>query len=269
MVRTVAGSKFFNYQNLNMVDMERFSFHGSVLPEREGLSIPFTNFTRVDALTGYTFKTDLFVSSGLITAIVEPLSIGVLEPFRFKTIVEDSIRSIIDIHGYYQGKAYDVEIKTCIEPDGKVREYGIGVTELEGDISSRPVPPAEIIRAFGQSDSLPIALGDLRESVKSGHTALFCYRALESMRQHFYKIEDGNDRCPSWERMRNNLNLTKDWINRRIGKYAVPQRHGSNQPMSNAEIILAIQSAWQVMDRFCYFLTHNGKPLDQKQWPAL
>jgi len=249
--------------------MEKFIFNGSVLPEREGLSIPFTTFTRMDELTNYKFKTDLFVSSGLVTAIVEPLTVGILEPFRFKTVVEESIRAILDVHGYSQGKAFDVDIKTCVEPSGEVREYGIGVDELMKDTSSRPVQSSEIIRAFSKSDYLPIALGDLRESIKSGHTAFYCYRALESIRQHFYKAEDGDKRCHSWERMRDNLNITKEWINARIGDYAVPSRHGSSKPMSNMEIVITIKSAWQVMDRFCFYLTHDSKSLDQNIWPVL
>lgn len=246
----------------------KYHFNGKVLPERTNVNIPYTAFANLHPQTGIKFRAVVWIGASQISANVV-VENGKTDIFTLKNLVEDSIRAIVDAHGYCWGIGYDAEITSCTTPDEHHIVFGVGIGELEEDKVNRPLQPNEIIHVFAESMFLPQALADLRESIRTSYTGLFCYRAIECVRQHFYKTEDGKERDPSWQRLRENLNLSKEWINENIGKYGTPQRHAYDLFMSGDERVAVMKCAWQIVDRFCVFLKNGSKPLDKQSWPIL
>ena len=114
---------------------------------------------------------------------------------------------------------------------------------------------------------LRIALGDLREAIRSPNlTAFFCYRAIESLRQCYLdpdKRDDEAERRNSWQLMRNELRVDRSWINQ-IQEASTLERHGILQAMSGEQRVNLMLHTWKVVDRFILSAKNQFQPLSEE-----
>ncbi len=97
-------------------------------------------------------------------------------------------------------------------------------------------------------------------------TAFFCFRAIEAIKNDF----KGKDEKENWERMRANLNLTKEYINKFKDDHADPQRHGVAILETHGEDRLGqLESAWIIINRYLNYCKNNNQKLDEKDFPIL
>ncbi|MBD1881456.1 hypothetical protein NC997_14080 [Trichocoleus sp. DQ-A2] len=117
-------------------------------------------------------------------------------------------------------------------------------------------------------DSQPLrrALANLREAIREPNdTGFFCFRAIESIRQHFYEPQDRDTDKPSWERLRNSLRIDRSWIDALTKSYeAGNQRHGKSPYMSGENRVSAMLHTWKVVDRFCLYLDNGAVQLAEE-----
>ncbi len=175
----------------------------------------------------------------------------------------------LNSYGYLSGRGYDVEITSVVDPNGQQTVFGVGIRELEKTKDDRPLSFEELLSVMSKSPHLHRALGDLREAIRSPFdTGLFCYRAIECVRQHFKEDKDGDNNSPSWECLRQNLRIERSWI-QPLENLSKEQRHGSSPYMSESERVRLMQHAWKVVDRFCVYIRRNFQPLPDSEFEIL
>jgi hypothetical protein len=175
----------------------------------------------------------------------------------------------VDAYGYLTGRGYDVEITSAINNEGVQTVFGVDVPELEKTASERPVEFHELVtELIHKSQHLGNALADLRESIRSPiDTGLFCYRAVESIRQQFVQPGESKDN-KSWERLRQALAVEESFI-KSIKLFADDPRHGKTPYISGPERVDCMKRAWVIVDRFCLYLQRGAKDLDAAEFKTL
>lgn len=177
--------------------------------------------------------------------------------FTLRNIVEDAVRSIVDVAGYIHGYAYDVEIVQLTQPNTAMKQvFGIDVPVLAGVCEQAGINIHDVIGLLAQPSSYFVrhALADLRESVKSAKdTAFFCYRAVESLKNAFLvKYQASGDENTKWELFRTQYQIERDDI-MSIKAFADPVRHGNYvdaKPMSDPERADFFRKTWGIVNKF-------------------
>jgi hypothetical protein len=253
--------------------MDTYTFFGTIRPEYTvpfDLSIKFPLIEITSQDSGVSCKATGSIAGAHVVVeaknVDENVELGELK----NLILESMVRPIVDALNYIWGHGYDVEINSAMRLGSRNTTYfGVGIPELFGAQSERPLPIEEISKLIYQSQPLCFAFGNLREAIRmADDTGFFCYRAIESVRQSFRKGEDGNNPKQSWERLRESLNIDESWI-RVLTCFSDEQRHGNTIYMSGAQRLSALQHAWKVVDRFCVYLHQGSIPLSKEEFDLL
>ena len=193
--------------------------------------------------------------------------------------VESAVRGAVDAFSFVEGRGYDVEITSVIDSTGEQwTVFGVEVGVLQASKRDRPVTYGQLYALMTDPKQirdepasfrlmqLRIALGDLREAVRSPNlSAFFCFRAIECIRQCYvdFANEDENAaRRDSWERMRSELCIGRSWFSP-IERFALGERHGKIEPMSGDERVDVLLRTWSVVDRFIQSARNNFDPLSE------
>ncbi len=188
------------------------------------------------------------------------------------------IRMLIDTYGYVEGRGLDVEITSIIDPDsGSYKVPSVQIDSLRRSESGREYNYDTLFKllfAGGLTQTKQTqcrrALADLREAILShDDTGLYCYRAVESIRQCYLDPKDRDDDSPSWERMRNSLRIARPWLDDLKKNYRNPLAHGKEVGMSGEEREQAMHRAWKVMDRFFVSALKDFQPLDKSKYELI
>ena len=259
-----------------------YTFSGRVHPERAYVTlgpIPGCRIeTRlVDAVLAIDAHILINNAQILVVAICQE-KIEDLETLR--NTVESAVRGTVDAFGYTEGRGYDVEISSAISSTGEQwAVFGVEVAAIQSTKGERPVSFSELYALLtnptqSQDESasfrlmqLRIALGDLREAIRSPNlTAFFCYRAIESLRQCYLDPEQRDNeaaRRDSWQRMSNELSISKSWISQ-IQEASTLERHGSLKAMTGKQRVDLMSHTWKVVDRFIMSAKKNFQPLSEE-----
>jgi len=248
--------------------MLTYVFIGRVMPERTyvTISIPPLLGREVIGLG----RLDIMISINLaqVSAVIKTTETVVNVP-TLRNFVEQIVRTAVDAYGYIEGRGYDIEITSVITPDGGQSVFGVEIDELQKSKSERPVSFEGLWSLLGKCGELRQALADLREAIRSPlSTAFFCFRAVECLRQFFYKVEDGDETGPSWERLRSALRVDRSWI-LPMETLARAQRHGDFPTMSGSKQVEIMTHAWKVVDRFSEYARGGFAPLPEKGFDVL
>lgn len=259
--------------------MNTYLFKGLVLPEHAidcDLSIETALAMKVmDA--GFNFEASLSIQGAQVLVEVKNVD-GDPGMDELQNYVRDGIvRPAIDALNYLWGRGYDVSITSVVMPTGKEISFGVGIQELWEARDERPLTFENFERLWAvllQSPELRRALGNLREAIRlSEDTGFFCYRAVESLRHHFYRKTDTKsngkvDTEPSWKRLREALRIDRSWIDA-LKPFADEQRHGKLPYMSGLDRVSAMQYTWKVVDRFCIYADRGFIQLPESEFEKL
>lgn len=155
-----------------------------------------------------------------------------------KNYIEETIRTFVDTYCFVNSYNYDVSIdKVTCKQTGL--NYNFPVTGEWGYKAKRDdflKRLDEVMRLQGKSNAISLALSDYRRSIKYPRTtALYCLRALETIRRSYFDdrdIKDDNKRDKNgWERMACSLSVTKNQV---LLSFAKNNRHG-NYPLITYE----------------------------------
>lgn len=254
------------------MQMDTYTFFGTIRPEDTvpfdlSLKFPLIEITSQDS--GISCKATGSITGKHVVVEIKNVNENVELGELKNLILESMVRPAVDALNYVCGHGYDVELTSAIGLGDQNIIFGVGIPELFGAQSERPLPIEEICKLIYQSQPLCFALGNLREAIRMANdTGFFCYRAIESVRQSFKEREDGNDPKQSWKRLRESLNIDESWI-RVLTCFSDEQRHGNTIYMSGAERLSALQHAWKVVDRFCVYLHQGSIPLSKEEFDLL
>ena len=269
--------------------MFTYVFTGTVLPERANVHIgippdrPLSCVLNIPDAQAIQFDASIAINASQVAVVIKsPQQIDDLP--TLKNYVEYFVRSVVDAFGYLEGRGYDVEITSLVgQRDGEPWSslpvwtvYGVEIAGLQETKSERPLSIGEIMPLLFNTPpqggsvnavvpgQLRQAIADLREAIRSPHdTGLFCFRAIESIRQCFVlPDDDDDDHKISWIRMGHALRIDETW-SKDLAKVSTLQRHGIGQYMSGQEREAAMQRAWKVVDRFMVYVQGGLVPLTE------
>ena len=247
---------------LDDIEMGCYIFSGRVYPERYGLGINPIFDTTIKHYDGALSRMRIGISAGQVTATVHTDSTDSM--YYMKNRVSRQVRNLADAAGFIAAAAFDVEITTCISPDGSHTIFNTAFP----DLTQHTWDSAESQRVFnllvgqaGTSAYVRMALSDLRNAIREPlDTCVNCYRAIESIRQEYLvgDVDDKEARKQSWVRLREATGATEsdlDWLK----ELATPRRHGASIDEPEEQRARALRIARQVVERHCLMNDQTGR----------
>ena len=272
----MTGSKVGINQEFN------YTFAGKVLPERTYVTLGPIPRLKIRTDLGHKvneISADVVINTAQIMVVARSV-----EPFNnletLRNSIESTVRGIVDAYGYIEGRGYDVEITSVIDSTGnQYRVFPIEMDTLQATKGERPVKFSELFAllvhqhgSIGDPSGyrmmqLRSALGDLREAIrKLDRSALFCYRAIECLRQCYVEEDepDNDDtRRASWNRMSKELRIGQSWISD-IQEASKVVRHGGHSITTGGQRSELMRRTWQVVDRFIMSASLGFQPLSEE-----
>ena len=230
-----------------------YTFFGKVLPERALIEIREVLFEvsgSDDVPEGQLYVAIL--KSQIIARYVAATAVG--NVFSLRNMVDDAVRRLLDAVGYVNGWAYDIDIIEAVRSiDRQTWVFGIDIPALNGVAEKAGVAPQDVITMLNlpQGWAVRQAMADVREAMKSStDTGLFCYRAIESLKQGFAeRMSLDPDR--TWEDFRNAYGIAKDDI-MLVKGFADAARHGAalQTSISDADRASIFTTTWKIVNAF-------------------
>ena len=180
--------------------------------------------------------------------------------------------AVISTYGFAKGEGLTAILETVVKPDGILYNLNPYHPRLEALVTAiRPQSDGGIdvqpILEIALSDpTICVALVDLISSLHTAQEATVrCARAVDAIRHY---MAPQNDRKAGWPAMRENLNLTQQYLEF-ITDASKGPRHGevkSNTFSTSQEVL---KRAWTVMNRFLEFKIRGNQRLPFPEFPIL
>lgn len=174
-----------------------------------------------------------------------------------KNFIEDAIRVQLDVAGFVLGHAYEVDIERMIRSDGSppVVFNAIWATCLRGRYPNQGQAITGLFECMSspRGAQLRLCLADLRLAIRfPSDTGFFCYRAIESLRQHFVDEGAATEKA-SWDALRSAIGIDRTAIDS-VKALADAPRHGRSVWVSPADRSRVLEATWLIVDRFVDYL---------------
>ncbi|WP_147587239.1 hypothetical protein [Halorubrum lipolyticum] len=235
-----------------------FSFFGRVHPERAAAAIGEVSLQHRSQFIN--FEIDIFTHGSQLLVQVHPES-EVEDLDTLQNLVQSSVSSITDPFAFIYGKHVSVEITGAITPSGSKRVFGIE----HGYIAEKTTQNGEADEWYGKildvysTDAAPYlqrAFRDYRLALEHAEdTGFYCFRSIESLRQ-FYKESDDTE---SWERLRSDIEVSRETIEQGIQIYAKDRRHGDVYSLSGEERKEILETTWTILSSFIDRLSEQAE----------
>jgi hypothetical protein len=179
-----------------------------------------------------------------------------------KNILEESVRTIVDIYGYVRSYAYEVEIINIKNLDSSL-DYTFGVRgewNINKDNDATNQEFLKILHLFSAPNNGYISnvLADFRRAIKyPPMTASFCFRAIETIRQHVFEntliIDDNERRKDGWEKLNTHLGFKKENFEE-IQRFSLPNRHGAYPKITYQEREQIMNFTRNIIDKVIQYI---------------
>ena len=110
-------------------------------------------------------------------------------------------------------------------------------------------------------------LENLRLAMTYDGSAMYAYRALESIRQNF-KTPEMQDRIATWDSMRRSLRFERSYI-KSIESLGTQARHGEILDLKFSERMNLINKTRNIVARFLIYVENGKLPLQEGNFPTL
>jgi hypothetical protein len=243
-------------------------FFAKVLPERFTLTASEIRYrsTVPEFNLSYEAHLSIHVSQMVIQLTVDD-SHPDLETLR--NIVELDVRGFVDFYGFLHGVRFDVDMVSVVDDTGNWRVFGIEIPILRANLRGKE---DEILKkylsvAVGRPEC-KIVMADFREAMRNPpNTGYHCYRAIEAMMQTMKELPtEKNDQ--TWEKFRNNLNVDRTCLDA-IKRHADAPRHGKLHAMTDSDRAYCFERMQVIVLRFLEYLSRDGKPLPDSEFPLV
>lgn len=174
-----------------------------------------------------------------------------------RNTVLDVVRSYLSMVGFTEGHAYEAEITRVIcEERGIDYVFGIDIVCLtklqEGKDRALEVKKLEHCFHGDHGIFARRAMNDLVSAMKNVEdTGFYCYRAIESLRNHAVAISNahGESESSQWQRFRDAAGVTREAITE-VKNFADPVRHGRPRSISEAERVNLLTGTWGIVQSY-------------------
>lgn len=233
-----------------------FSYHltGAVLPERAQISFGHPTETPFSLST---IEGDATIN---VCVVLNQVAVWVKSQFEWdimdlRNAVSTIIRHQLAIAGFLLGYSYNLEITRVTTADGAIDYvYGIDipsiVKKMEGKFSAEAFTQLMVKASGPKGFILHRCFTDLTLAMQHAvDTAFYCYRAIESLRQHWGAVNDVWSKSDQWEGFRNFLGIDKDVIDPiRIAAEGV--RHGQLVPITDQQRGQLFAITWDLVEAY-------------------
>jgi hypothetical protein len=174
-----------------------------------------------------------------------------------RNVVRYLVQAEVDMFGFLLGHSYQVEIRRIICPELTVDTvFGIDVPCIKErhDANTLAERVAKLRPKLEGADGIFMhrCLRDLVKALNdSEDVAFYCYRAIESLRQHRVAVEklDPKDKALHWTRMRE-ITKCDEASMRTLEKSAQAARHGGIDMMSEEDHVKLLNLTWDIAEGY-------------------
>jgi hypothetical protein len=245
------------------VKLNVYAFFGRVHPERYDWTIGQPYEVVVAHYDGARSHMRINFTASQVMVVVHSDSNDRL--LDMKNRVSRQVRNLADALGYVAAAALDVEILSCVTPEGSHSVFntafdGLLENDVEAEASLRIFNV--LIRQTERSQYVRVALADLRNAIKEPlDTYVNCYRAIESIRQEYLQGDPDNRsaRNQSWQSLREATGTEEEdltWLK----NLAKPRRHGAPIDATHEDRKRALLIARHVVEAHCLIADKTMAP---------
>jgi hypothetical protein len=236
-----------------MGEENEYMFIGVVLPERAPLTFKISINIHTESGKIATFEIKILMNQ----IVVRVTSEKEFDLHELRDVVANNVQSQLDAIGFIKGYAYNLEITRVFSHAKGIDEvFGIDISDLT-ELHTNMDPMQEINKLnklfVGENGRfIKICLRDLASAIRNPEdTAFYCYRAIESLRNHYASLNglDVSDQNGIWEAFRLFSKIDKASI-MRIKDEADPLRHGRVLVISGEQRKAILVTAWQLVDQY-------------------
>lgn len=189
----------------------------------------------------------------------------------FKEVVELS-GTVTSILAFASGDGTTIVFEKMTLPNDATTTIRLSDNSLAIHCTAYKLSGASIFQILELAMREPLlhyALRDLNETLTSpNRTPLNCARVIETIRFLILPQEVDEDRTPAWTKMREELNLTLDYI-KFISKPALSHRHGAFEHVDGKTNTEISHRTWQAMNRFLAYRLRGNQRLRAPEFPPL
>lgn len=234
--------------------MDPYLFYGVVLPERAQISLQFDlQFTHL--VSGVNARARISIILNQVVVWVDTDHNWDIHDLR--NVVLNILQSNLAMVGYLRGFAYDCFITRVINRSKQIDYvFGIDIPCLANRTTQEEF--SEKLAVVRQKSEGPNGvfmhrcLSDLVSAMRQAEdTGFFCYRAIESLRNHCAATHDlaEADRSVQWLKFREVAGCSEQ-ILREIKTAADPLRHGKVDNIATIDRAKLLTDTWDVVDRY-------------------
>ncbi len=248
-------------------------FLGKIHPEIVQVSIidpPTVNWTASDLGLEMAFKFQIERSDVRVDCEVNRFDAADIVPIWMRA--SDLVRGAVDLACFATGIGATVTLNTMINPEGVrstilPQDKGLAALCTAFRLGEPPnVDFSTVLNIVLKEPPLFMALNDLIAAITlPHHSPVACARAIERMR---HIIAPGLPPKESWESLRNNLRIDKDYL-MFITSHSTGPRHGDPQHIPGSTTTEVAKRSWIVMNRFLEFRKRGNVPLPISEFPLL
>ena len=234
--------------------MTSYLYEGLILPERAQLSLQFQ--------VHFKHLTSSVSAIAHVSVVLNQVAVWLYSDVEWdifdlrnavKTILQNQVAAI----GYLKGYAYEVEIRRVLHPElGIDCVFGIDIPCIAERNESIDLD-ARIALIWEKTTGVEGVLlnrcfNDLVMAMKSpDDTGFYCYRAIESLRQHCiikFKLNPEN-KSMQWKKLRDTAQCDENTI-RSIKESADPVRHGDVMSITSEDRKTLFLKTWDIVDSY-------------------
>lgn len=242
---------------LNSANRHDYVFTGRIYPERvQDTKVYQKQAIGTDTYCGH-FIMVVFINSRqvIITLVTEKPS----NEFDLRNLCADMVGSMLAAETFLTGISFSLEITTVFcGKSGLYRVFGADNPVLSQRNKTIEVEADEIFEFMSGENGFLVrsCFDDLNMAlthIKS--LPFYCYRAIESLRQHYNAVsgnnfaDDSKGRTKQWEAFRNFTGIQREAINPLSDKSKFI-RHGNPVPFTGEEADLLLELSWIIVEQY-------------------
>jgi hypothetical protein len=214
-----------------------------------------------DANIRFTFE--FRIEKSIVTITCEVEQITDLSLNYAHQVIGIHVRGVIDAIAFSRGTGLRLLIDHCTLPGQEPRPLKSASPTLATLCS---LTESELLRLIEKEGRICKPLNDLTETLFDPLDSFVnCQRAIEGIGR---LISDSEDRKVRWEHLRNNLNLTRPYLDF-VSERSQPARHGGTGPVNMTDVAKVQTRSWTTMNRFLEFRKRNSIKLPLPEFPLL
>lgn len=252
-----------DYLSPDQAHFSKHRFFGQIFPDNSGIAQSEPTVLGFQGYDGTNFIAKFEFSNSSFSVEVRSDSNDLA---TLRNLVENKVRFLLDSIGYLNNCYFNAHITSAIDAENNTLNYNTCYTAL----CSRNIPDissAEISKLC-EDEPLRLALSDIRRAMEEAtETGVFCYRAVESLKQHF--TTPGASDTKNWAAMNSSLNTSKGFIESKIKTHADKRRHGAISFITGPDRDACMFATTQIIDRYIAYLKSEKTPLDKAIFPPL